>query len=228
VKKVECYVVGLCMVFAANVSAEERSDPLEGMNRAVYSFNKGFDTVLFNPLAKGYKAITPDIVETGVSNFFGNFRDVGTMVNNVLQFKLHDASVDFTRVIFNSTVGLAGILDVATHMGLQKNHEDFGQTLGAWGVPSGPYLVLPFFGPSTLRDAPASFVPLDAWTYVDDAGTRDRGLILRAVNGRAQLFKYEALIIGDEYIFIRDAYLGLRQLAVDDGVVEEVFDEDDF
>jgi phospholipid-binding lipoprotein MlaA len=210
------------------VQANDNVDPFENLNRKMYSFNMAIDTVAFKPLAKGYKALTPDLVEVGVGNFFGNIRDLGTLVNNVLQFKFHAASIDFARVAFNTTLGLGGVLDVASGMGLKKNSEDFGQTLGAWGVPSGPYLVLPFFGPGSLRDSPASFVPLDAWGYTDHVPTRNIGYGTRLINKRAELFEYEKLVTGDEYIFIRDAYLGIRQQAVNDGVVDESFDEDDF
>jgi phospholipid-binding lipoprotein MlaA len=208
--------------------ASDSVDPLEGFNRKVYGFNKVVDNIALKPLAKGYQAVTPDLVEAGVSNFFGNLQDVGTLVNNVLQFKMDDALTDFGRIAFNTTIGLAGVIDVSSEMGLKKNREDFGQTLGAWGVSSGPYIVMPFFGPSTLRDAPASFVPLDAWGYVEHVPTRNVGYATRFVDSRAKLFEYEKLVSGDEYIFVRDAYLGLRKQAVNDGVIDEVFNEDDF
>lgn len=203
-------------------------DPLEGFNRKVYGFNKVVDNIALKPLAKGYQAVTPDLVEAGVSNFFDNLQDVGTLVNNLLQFKGHDALTDFGRIAFNTTIGLGGVIDVSSKMGLKKNNEDFGQTLGAWGLPSGPYVVMPLFGPSTLRDAPASFVPLDAWGYVEHVPTRNVGYATRIVDNRAKLFEYEKLISGDEYIFVRDAYLGLRQQEVSDGVLDEAFNEDDF
>ncbi|MGB1237330.1 MAG: MlaA family lipoprotein [Pseudomonadales bacterium] len=219
-------LVAVLLPLSHMVMAE--SDPLEGLNRSMYSFNSTVDKYAFKPLAKGYKAVTPDLVETGVSNFFANLGDVGNLVNNVLQFKLKDAVVDLGRLSFNSTFGLAGLIDVATPMGLERNNEDFGQTLGTWGVPSGPYLVMPFFGPSTLRDAPASFVPLDPVYYVDDAKTRNALYAGQLIDARAKLLKYESLVSGDEYIFVRDAYLGRREQLVNDGVAEEIFDSSDF
>lgn len=220
------FVGGLLVVQSFYLAANE--DPLERFNRVSFGFNKSVDTVVLKPLAKGYKAVTPDVVEAGVGNFFGNISDVGTLVNNVLQLKIKEAGVDFARVAFNSTIGLGGVIDVATGMGLEKNSEDFGQTLGAWGVPSGPYLVMPLLGPSTLRDAPASFVPLDAWGYVEHVPTRNVGYATRLVDGRARLFPAEALISGDEYLFVRDAYLGMREKSVTDGAGEDEYNEDDF
>ncbi len=221
-------LVSLCLVVSFVVNAAQSSDPLEGMNRKVHSFNNMVDSVAFKPLAKGYKAVTPDIIEVGVKNFFANIGDVGTLINNVLQFKIRDAAVDLARIGFNSTVGLAGILDVASGMGLEKHSEDFGQTLGVWGVPSGPYLVLPFLGPGSLRDSPASLVPLDGWRYIEHIPTRNVGYATRLMQNRAEFFSYEEIVTGDNYLFIRDAYLGIRQHAVNDGIVDEIFNEDDF
>ena len=227
-KTLQCVLVSLCLAMSFVVNATQSSDPLEGMNRKVHSFNNLLDSVAFKPLAKGYKAVTPDIVEVGVKNFFANIGDIGTFVNNVLQFKIEDAAVDLARIGFNSTVGLAGLLDVASGMGLEKHSEDFGQTLGVWGVSAGPYLVLPFLGPGSLRDSPASFVPLDGWRYIEHIPTRNVGYATRLMQNRAEFFSYEEIVTGDNYLFIRDAYLGIRQHAVNDGVVDEIFNEDDF
>lgn len=228
VKGFKVIITSFLFFVSVMVSADDAVDPYEGFNRQVYSFNSSVDRYTFKPLARAYRAVTPDIAEKGVSNFFGNIRDVGTLVNNVLQFKFEDAAVDFARIAFNSTVGLAGVIDVASGMGLEKHSEDFGQTLGVWGVPAGPYLVLPLFGPGGFRDSPASFVPLDAWRYVEHVPTRNTGYATRLVNDRAQLFEYETIVTGDDYIFVRDAYIGLRQQAVNDGVVDETFRESDF
>ena len=225
-KKYDCFLVVLLSLPSVMLSAN--ADPFEQINRVTYNFNKMIDSVAFKPLAKGYKAVTPDIVEAGVSNFFANIGDAGTLVNNLLQFKLEDAAVDFARIAFNTTIGLGGVIDVSSGMGLKKNSEDFGQTLGAWGVPAGPYIVAPFFGPGSFRDTPASFLPLDALSYVGHVPTRNVGLGARLINKRAQFLRYEALISGDEYIFIRDAYLGTREQAVSDGFVNTAFDDDDF
>jgi len=227
--KFGCFLL-LCVnfFFSVTVKAAEVNDPLESINRPIYSFNTMLDRTLLKPTAQAYQKIVPDIVQTGVGNFFGNIKDVSTLVNNVLQFKLKDASTDLARVSFNTTIGLGGLLDVASGMGLQKNSEDFGQTLGAWGVPSGPYLVLPLFGPGSFRDSPASFVPLNAWGYVEHVPTRNVGYGTKLVNDRVQLFEYETIVTGDDYIFVRDAYIGLREQAVNDGVVDETFRESDF
>jgi len=212
------------------VMAEEvKVDPWEGFNRAMFSFNDGLDTYALKPVTKGYKAITPDVAETGVNNFFENLADVGTLINNLLQFKFGEATQDFARVAFNSTFGLAGVIDVATPMGIEKNNEDFGQTLGYWGVESGPYLVLPFFGPSTVRDG-ISQVPdslTDPVYHLDDHGARNAVYAVRLIDTRAQLLESEELISGDKYIFIRDAYLQKRAFDIADGDVEN-YDESNF
>jgi phospholipid-binding lipoprotein MlaA len=127
-------------------------DPWEGFNRGVFSFNEGLDRAIVKPLAQGYRYVMPDFAEQGVHNFFENLGDVKTFINNLLQGKPKEASQDLGRVIVNTTIGIAGLFDVATPMGIPKHDEDFGQTLGAWGVESGPYLVLPIFGPSSVRD----------------------------------------------------------------------------
>ena len=227
-KRVKFVVFSVLVSFSCYQSAQQNPDPLEGINRTVYKFNSVVDSVALKPIAKGYKAVTPDIIEKGVGNFFGNIGDVGTLVNNVLQFKFKNAAVDLSRVVFNTTIGLGGVIDVASGMGLEKHSEDFGQTLGVWGVPAGPYLVMPLFGPSTLRDAPASFVPLDAWRYVEHVPTRNVGYGTRLIDGRARLFQAESLISGDEYLFVREAYLGNREKAVSDGASDEEYNEDDF
>jgi len=211
-----------------SVKAAKTNDPLESINRPIFHFNTVIDKSILKPTAKAYQKVVPNVVQTGVGNFFGNIKDVSTLINNVLQFKFKDASTDLARVAFNTTIGLGGVLDVASGMGLQKNSEDFGQTLGVWGVPSGPYLVLPLFGPGSFRDSPASFVPLNAWGYVEHVPTRNVGYGTEIVNDRVQLFEYETIVTGDDYIFVRDAYVGLRQQAVNDGVVDETFRESDF
>ncbi len=227
-KTLQCILISLCLLVSFTVNATQSSDPLEGVNRKIHSFNNLVDSVAFKPLAKGYKAVTPDIVEVGVKNFFANIGDIGTFVNNVLQLKIEDAAVDLARIGFNSTVGLAGVLDVASGMGLEKHSEDFGQTLGVWGVPAGPYLVLPFLGPGSLRDSPARLLPLDGWRYIEHIPTRNVGYATRLMQSRAEFLSYEEIVTGDNYLFIRDAYLGIRQHAVNDGIVDEIFNEDDF
>ncbi len=216
---------------SASVSAEEIStDPWEGFNRSIFVFNETLDEYVLLPVTKGYKAVAPGFVETGVSNFFGNLGDVGTLANNVFQAKFSDAASDLSRILFNTFIGLGGLIDVSTPMGIEKHDEDFGQTLGYWGVDTGPYLVLPFFGPSNVRDG-LSLVPdtlLDPVYYVEDDSARYALYGLRVVDQRAALMESEKLISGDRYSFIRDAYLQRREFLVNDGEVSEEFEEDNF
>jgi phospholipid-binding lipoprotein MlaA len=136
----------------AMAEESEINDPWEDFNRGVFNFNESLDRAILKPVAQGYRFIMPDVAEQGVSNFFDNLRDVVTFFNNVLQLKPVEATQDLSRVLINTTIGIGGLFDVASTMNIPKNDEDFGQTLGAWGVESGPYLVLPLFGPSTVRD----------------------------------------------------------------------------
>lgn len=217
----------LCASLAllAVVAQAAEEDPWEGFNRAIFRFNDTLDTYALKPVAKGYQAVTPEFIEDGVHNVFGNIGDVGNLANNLLQGKLHNAGVDGGRLIFNTTFGLLGFFDVAQKMGLQRNDEDFGQTLGAWGVDSGPYLVLPLLGPSTVRDAggriPDSF--LDIYPYIDHVPTRNLTRAVDVVDTRASLLSAEKLIGGDKYLFIRNAYLQNREFRVKDGAVEDDF-----
>jgi len=184
-------------------AAEE--DPWEGVNRVVYRFN--------------------DFVEDRIGNFFGNLGDVIVMTNDLLQGKPREAGIDASRILFNTTFGVLGLFDVATHMGLQKNDEDFGQTLGVWGLGNGPYVVLPLLGPSTVRDA-AGRVPdafLQPYPYMDDVPTRNLTRGVDLVDTRAGLLSAEKLITGDEYIFVRNAYLQNREFRTRDGQVEDDF-----
>jgi phospholipid-binding lipoprotein MlaA len=200
-------------------------DPWEGLNRVIFRFNDTLDTYALKPLAQGYQAVTPQFLEDGVHNVFGNIGDVGNLANNVLQGKLHDAGVDTSRVIFNTTFGLLGFFDVAQKMGLQRNDEDFGQTFGAWGLGSGPYVVLPLLGPSTVRDT-FSKVPdslLQPYPYMDHVPTRNVTRAVELIDTRASLLSAERLISGDKYIFMRNAYLQNREFRVRDGDVEDDF-----
>nr|WP_028244339.1 VacJ family lipoprotein [Denitrificimonas caeni] len=203
----------------------ENEDPWENANRAIFRFNDAVDRWALKPIAKGYQKITPDVVEDGIHNVFRNVGEVKNLANNVLQLKLHDAGVDTARFMFNSTFGVLGFFDVATKMGLQRNDEDFGQTLGSWGVKSGPYVVLPLFGPSTVRDTfamyPDSYV--SAYRYVNDVPVRNSVFALNVVDTRAKLLSAERLISGDKYRFIRNAYLQNREFRVMDGNVVDDF-----
>ena len=203
----------------------ENEGPWEPMNRAVFRFNDTVDRWALKPVAKGYRAVTPDVVENGVHNVFRNLGEVRNLANNVLQFKMHDAGVDTARFFFNTTFGLLGFFDVATKMGLQRNDEDFGQTLGAWGVKSGPYVVLPLLGPSTVRDTvslyPDSYT--SAYRQINDVPVRNSMFALNLVDTRASLLSAERLVTGDKYRFVRNAYLQNREFKVKDGDVVDDF-----
>ncbi|KES25185.1 MULTISPECIES: VacJ family lipoprotein [Pseudomonas] len=209
--------------FLAQAASED--DPWESVNRPIFVFNDTLDTYALKPLAQGYQKVTPNFVQDGIHNFFSNIGDVRNLANDLLQGKLEHAGVDTSRLLFNTTFGLAGFIDVATRMGLQRNDEDFGQTLGYWGVGSGPYVMLPLLGPSTLRDAPSK-IP-DAYTgmypYIDDVSVRNSLRAVDVVDTRADLLRSEKLISGDKYTFIRNAYLQNREFKVKDGQVEDDF-----
>ena len=210
-------LVGLSLLPAMSQAASEE-DPWESFNRPIFRFNDTVDTYALKPIAQGYRAVTPQFLEDGVHNVFGNIGDVGNLANNLLQGKLHNAGVDTGRLIFNTTFGVLGFFDVAKHMGLRKSDEDFGQTLGVWGLNSGPYLVIPLLGPSTVRDAtgrvPDSF--LTPYPYMDHVPTRNVTRGVQVVDTRANLLQAERLVSGDKYIFIRNAYLQSREFKVKD------------
>ncbi len=197
-------------------------DPIEGVNRAVFSFNETVDKAVLKPVAQGYEYVMPQPVQTGVVNFFSNIADVWISVNNLVQGKPSDALSDVGRVVVNSTVGILGLFDVATGMGLEKHEEDFGQTLGRWGVGDGAYLVLPIFGPRTLRDTGGLAVDIfaDPVTYIDSSEVRYTAIGVRAVSDRASFLKAESAIDAaalDKYAYVRDAYLQRRQSLIHDG-----------
>ncbi|MCV6590554.1 MAG: VacJ family lipoprotein [Marinobacterium sp.] len=218
------------VVQAADSSESEySSDPLEGLNRVVFSFNDTLDGLVVKPLAQGYRFVTPDLLETGVSNVFDNLGEVSNILNSGLQGKVEGAVTSAVRLVFNSTIGLFGVLDVATPMGLQEQDEDFGQTLAVWGVDSGPYLVLPLLGPSTVRDTVGltGDYLADPVSWIDDTGDRNAATLVRVIDARSRLLMSESLISGDRYSFIRDAYLQRRDFSINDGEITE-FDDDNF
>jgi phospholipid-binding lipoprotein MlaA len=218
-------LVAALAVFSTSSLQAAEEDPWEGVNRVVFSFNDKVDTYTLKPLAQGYQKVTPDFIEAGIGNVFSNLGDVVVLTNDLLQGKVRDAGIDTSRILFNTTFGVLGFFDVATRMGLQKNDEDFGQTLGAWGLGSGPYVVLPLLGPSTVRDA-AGRVPdslLQPYPYMDHVPTRNVIRATDVVNLRADLLSAERMITGDRYIFIRNAYLQNREFRTQDGQVEDDF-----
>lgn len=201
-------------------------DPWEGFNRAMYSFNDTLDRALIKPLAEGYNAVVPAPVDKGVTNFFGNLSDVTSAINNLLQFKVGRALSDLGRVAINTTIGIGGLFDVASNMDLPHYGEDFGQTLGSWGVASGPYIVLPVLGPSSGRDTVGVVVDwfTDPLTYVEDDTLRYSLRGLNLVDTRSDLLSASRVVDQaalDPYAFVRDAYLQSRKSEVLDGRVEE-------
>lgn len=219
----------------ASVDVADERDPLEGFNRAVYAFNDDFDRSIAKPLATGYEKVVPAPVNNSISNFFSNLDDVVVLVNDILQLKFEQTLSDLGRITFNTTFGLFGLFDVATHMDLPKHNEDFGQTLGYWGVGSGPYLVLPFFGPRTLRDGIALPVDweIDPLYQIKDDETRWGAIGLRVIDDRASLLRASRILDTaalDPYVFMRDAYLQRRENLVYDGnpPQQEIDDFDPF
>lgn len=204
-------------------------DPWENMNRKVFVFNETVDKYFLKPIAKTYQWVIPKPLDHHITNVFDNLQELGIFLNNTLQAKFPEAVSDASRFVINSTVGVAGIFDVATPLGLKKHNEDFGQTFAAWKVGPGPYMVLPFLGPSTLRDA-VGLIP-DAYTlpqkYIDHVPTRNSVYILDSVDTRADLLSLEKLIQGDKYSFIRDIYLQRRKFLISDGEIEDDFAADE-
>jgi phospholipid-binding lipoprotein MlaA len=215
--------LGWAATLSGCATAKNPKDPLEELNRSTYEFNQTVDRYALKPAAKGYRKVVPTPVRGGITNVFGNFRDVTSAINNLLQFKVGTALSDVGRVALNSTVGIFGVFDVASRVGLEKHDEDFGQTLGVWGVPEGPYIVLPLFGPSSARDSVGLigdyFTDPEFYLVIDSP---ENWIIFgtRIVNLRANLLEAERLLDQaalDRYAFLRDAYLQRRRSQVLDG-----------
>ncbi|MBT3620573.1 MAG: VacJ family lipoprotein [Porticoccaceae bacterium] len=211
----------------------QKVDPLEDINRVFYELNFNLlDPVIIKPIAIIYDQATPKPVRQVLRNFFSNLDEVPSLVNNTLQGKFGQAGNNAGRFLMNTTIGLGGFFDVAKKVGLQPGEdEDFGQTLAVWGVPAGPYVMLPFFGPSTFRDAPSNFVDslFDPFSYNNRLPVRVaiKGIDLIAL--RADLLGIDDVISGDEYLFIRDVYLQNREYVISDGAIEDDFDDlDDY
>ena len=218
--------IGLALAIAASVSAcatgTNPRDPLEGYNRAMFKFNDTVDQAALKPVATAYKKVTPSFVQTGVGNFFGNLSDVWSAVNNLLQGKGEAGLQDVVRVSMNSTFGIFGLIDIASQAGIPKHNEDFGQTLGWYGIQPGPYVMLPLLGPSTVRDTVA--LPLDMtgdpWRYKNPVSVRNIGTVTRVIDKRAALLDATNLMEAaalDRYEFIRDGFLQARESKVFDG-----------
>lgn len=215
-------LAALLLCSCATTGYHDPRDPWEGMNRAIWDFNEWGDKVVVKPIAKGYVAVLPQPVRTGINNFFGNLDDVATSLNNFAQGKPVEGFNDFGRVIVNTTFGILGFRDVASQLDIEKHNEDFGQTLGWWGVPPGPYFVIPLLGPSTVRDAPARVV--DPGLYygykIDNPAVTWTLFGMYEINLRANLLKAESVLEEaaiDRYTFVRDAWLQRRRNQVYDG-----------
>lgn len=221
--------IALCLaglsLFSGISQAASEEDPWETFNRPVFLFNDTLDTWFLKPITQGYQSVTPQFMEEGVDNVFSNIGDVGNLANDLLQGKFHAAGVDTARLLVNTTAGFLGVFDVAQRMGLTRNDEDFGQTLGVWGIVSGPYVVLPLLGPSTPRDGLGLAVNrfTTAYPYMEHIPSRNTAYASDIVNNRAKLLKAENVILGDKYVFIRNAYLQNREFRVQDGQVKDDF-----
>ena len=205
-------------------------DPFQNLNEKTHNLNQSLDESIATPIAKIYRKVTPDFVEVGVTNFTDNIEDVNIALNNLLQGKIKDGFSDIFRFTINSTIGVLGFFDVASSMGLQKHSEDFGQTLAVWGVSDGPYVVLPVLGPSNLRDTlariPEAFMtPL---LLIDHERTGYELTAIDLLDKRARFLGLESIVIGDEYLFYRDAYFQSREFDIKDGLIEDDFDDFDF
>ena len=203
------------------------NDPWEPFNRSVFEFNEGLDAYLLKPVVAGYRFVLPEFVREGIYNFFSNYNDIYTALNNLLQGKPAYAFNDLMRVVVNTTFGLGGFIDMATPGGLEKHKEDWGQTFGVWGVPAGPYVVLPFFGPSSVRDTFGTVADLETdylFKYIPDVGLRNSITGLRVVNARNTYYEASDLLDGaaiDKYSFMRDAYTQRRAYQINEGRDDE-------
>jgi phospholipid-binding lipoprotein MlaA len=222
----------LIAVTMTGCSTTSDKDPLEPVNRGIYKFNDLADKGVLKPVASGYKFVTPTPVRAGINNFFNNLGTLVTTVNQLLQFKFKQASESAGRFVVNTTVGLLGFIDVASRAGINNYKEDFGQTLGHWGLGSGPYLMLPLLGPSNLRDAVGlmtDWMFFDPLGYVDHIPTRNILLGIKYIDKRADLLPGSDLLDEaalDPYAFMRDAYNQRRVNQISDGTATEQFEED--
>lgn len=212
---------------------EKNPDPLESINRVSFWVTDKSDQYILRPVAVAYDFVLPEFANQAVTNVFLNLTEIQVMVNNLLQLKFKNAATDVGRFTINSTVGVLGLFDVATALGLEKQYEDFGQTLGYWGVPSGPYLFIPFLGPSSFRDASGLAVDyfLKPRTYVDHVPTKNTLLISETIDRRARVLDADKVAFGDKYVFLRDFYFNRRNYLINDGLddqqeLDEFFEDD--
>jgi phospholipid-binding lipoprotein MlaA len=217
-------VLGFVGVFSSSLSwgidplsEVENPDPYEDINRAIFAFNDRLDQMVLSPVARGYRRVTPDVAERGIGNVFSNLSEFNSAVNSILQGKVDAALASAGRFAVNTTLGIAGLFDVASEMGLESRETDFGETLAVWGVPRGPYLMVPFLGPRTLRSGVGNVadIYLSPEAYIESVSGRNALYALRVVDERAALLDADALLSGDRYVFLRDAYLQRRAARVD-------------
>ena len=232
--KLKYVALWMLILFPLFAIAKSEQDPWESFNRKVFGFNEVLDKTIMKPVAKGYQWITPKPVDKGISNFFSNLGEVKNIPNSLFQFKFKNAGTSSLRLVVNSTVGIGGIFDVATRMGLEKHNEDLGQTLGHWGVKSGPYVMLPILGPSNVRDSitligdtymqsqltPLNLLELEPWQ-------KNTLTVIKYIDIRADLLAVESMLTGDKYVAMRELSIQLREFDVRDGDVPDAFIGDD-
>ena len=213
----------LILLLSFPIFGEEINDPFEDLNRDIFIFNEKLDEKLLKPAALTYRKVTPQFARTGVTNFFNNLEEIDTTINQVLQGEIKYAFNDAGRFVINSTIGLFGLIDVASKMGLEKHEEDFGQTLGVWGFNSGPYIMLPFLGPSNPRDLLSRPISsfLSGTFAMEDDDVKLTLVGIDALETRERLLDAETLIIGDKYIFVKDAYIQSREYEINNGSTDD-------
>ena len=213
----------LILLLSFPIFGEEIDDPFEDLNRDIFIFNEKLDEKLLKPAALTYRKVTPQFARTGVTNFFNNLEEIDTTINQVLQGEIKYALNDAGRFVINSTIGLFGLIDVASKMGLEKHEEDFGQTLGVWGFDSGPYIMIPFLGPSNPRDLLSRPISsfLSGTFAMEDNDVKIALVGIDALETRERLLDAETLIIGDKYIFVKDAYIQSREYEINNGSTED-------
>ena len=213
----------LILLLSFPIFGEEIDDPFEDLNRDIFIFNEKLDEKLLKPAALTYRKVTPQFARTGVTNFFNNLEEIDTTINQVLQGEIKYAFNDASRFVINSTIGLLGLIDVASKMGLERHEEDFGQTLGVWGFNSGPYIMIPFLGPSNPRDLLSRPISsfLSGTFAMEDNDVKLTLIGIDALETRERLLDAEKLIIGDKYIFVKDAYVQSREYEINNGSTED-------
>ena len=214
-----------CATYSSN-SLSDPSDPWQAANKPIFAMNDAIDSILFKPLAKGYNAVTPKPIQAGVTNFFSNLNEIDNAINNLFQGKPKQFATSIGRLTVNSTIGIAGIFDVASYMGLTHSPEDFGQTMGAFGAGAGPYIILPLLGSSSVRDIPGRVLSiyLNPLAWLDDVSFRNIMVGVNAVDTRSNLLAKEDIaseISKDKYSLYRDAYLEEREFQISDGNIND-------